>query len=721
MLLKTTLQVFFLALTSARSCGEFKPFHLYTKSEIAYLACDLQISLVAHFCAANDGSCNRCTSPDYLSTLAGCLKDEQNVGMEEYFIRKCWHEFSVNITRELWLEAYHNYTTFTTLSSNKVRATLLTPLVNSVLLNSTQTKSYKRAYNQYYENFNKSFYFGCGVLAFWGTTFLIAAMCHWTKWFCPNLMRRMTGPISNTIRRHITLPALGRKSRANESSSWRFVKYLAPTRSESIVIFLFCGSVIVCTCLDMEWEDGNPMFESKSVAICRLLADRTGIIASALVPMLILFAGRNNILQWITGWSFATYIQYHKWVARVVVLLVIIHSVAFTIIFVKQGRYTSTMMRECVIWATIGTISGSFIFAQSMLVLRRRYYELFLVTHIILAALFIAGSWKHVNHLGYTCFFYAATAVWATDRVVRLCRLLYFGCPKAEIRLLADETLKVTIPKPKYWSATPGGHAFLHFIRPTCFWQSHPFTFTSLAAGNASGDKVVMYLKVKGGVTHSLYQYLIASPGKRATIRVSLEGPYGENTAARNYDTAVFVAGGNGIPGTYSEVYALANRVDTKQKLELHWVIRDHKSIEWFTEELEALRNTSIHCVVHVTKPTHNPYALSKEIFAADKFYFSSEKVPNRDRYIVSTCSCDSMSDASVIGYGDLNHIEFRMGRPNVENLVRKNIAESKGSVAFIACGHPLMVDELRYQVASSLGETQGKRVDFFEQLQVWA
>lgn len=56
-----------------------------------------------------------------------------------------------------------------------------------------------------------------------------------------------------------------------------------------------------------------------------------------------------------------------------------------------------------------------------------------------------------------------------------------------------------------------------------------------------------------------------------------------------------------------------------------------------------------------------------------------------------------------------------------MEHLVRETLAKSKGSVAFVACGHPLMVDELRYQVARSLNEAQGKRVDFFEQLQVWA
>ena len=49
------------------------------------------------------------------------------------------------------------------------------------------------------------------------------------------------------------------------------------------------------------------------------------------------------------------------------------------------------------------------------------------------------------------------------DRAVRLARLFAFGFPQADITLIADETLKVQVQKPKYWKSVPGGHAFIHF------------------------------------------------------------------------------------------------------------------------------------------------------------------------------------------------------------------------------------------------------------------
>ena len=35
--------------------------------------------------------------------------------------------------------------------------------------------------------------------------------------------------------------------------------------------------------------------------------------------------------------------------------------------------------------------------------------------------------------------------------------------------------------------------------------------------------------------------------------------------------------------------------------------------------------------------------------------------------------------------------------------------------------GHPAMVDEIRYQILQNINNDERKRVDFYEQLQIWA
>jgi Ferric reductase like transmembrane component len=40
---------------------------------------------------------------------------------------------------------------------------------------------------------------------------------------------------------------------------------------------------------------------------------------------------RNNVLLWVTGWSFSTFNKFHKWVARVVTVEAILHSIGYTV------------------------------------------------------------------------------------------------------------------------------------------------------------------------------------------------------------------------------------------------------------------------------------------------------------------------------------------------------------------------------------------------------
>jgi len=62
----------------------------------------------------------------------------------------------------------------------------------------------------------------------------------------------------------------------------------------------------------------------------RYVSDRTGIISFMNFPVIWLFATRNNVVEFLTGWSFATCTNFHRWVARVATLQAVIHSVGYT-------------------------------------------------------------------------------------------------------------------------------------------------------------------------------------------------------------------------------------------------------------------------------------------------------------------------------------------------------------------------------------------------------
>ncbi len=686
------------------------PFAIHGQAQINYYACANAMARTAVFCPdAHAWSCH-CTEPAAMATLAGCLLDGAPPdGSEQFILQQCTSVYHAAVLPDTWRSAYLNFT----LHAKRVEEVpgfnrsiqVTVPLV----LSHTLASNYRRAYEMFLGNYDRSFYYGVAMVAYWVVVMLFASAVHWTKWHFPRACDKLTGPVANRWRRRITIPATFHKHKTNEQNvGWLCT--LLPSRLESIVLVGFLVVAVVCNACHYHHFKDDPVFARRLRAMLRYVADRTGITATVLVPMVILFAGRNNICQWATGWNYATYMTFHKWTARFMVVLVAVHLVCFAAICIDRGRLLILMHERYMIYGTVATVAAVALLVQATLALRRRWYETFLLLHIALAVAFIGGSWVHVRNFGYSVFFIISSGVWGLDRLVRICRLVYFGCPRAQVSLLANDTLKVVVRRPKLWKPIPGGHAFLHFMRPSCFWQSHPFTFTALRG------KIVMYLKVKGGVTHSLYRHLLSQPGHTAAIRVSLEGPYGEATQAKRFDNAVFVAGGNGIPGIYAEVVDLASRAATRQVLKLHWVIRDYSSLDWFYDELMALKESPIQCTVHVTQPepvlTYGATDDLSTVLSEDEQH---KYLHERDSLIPR-----STHDARQLR-AELGHIQFQEGRPSIKLLVGDEIDSSHGSVAFVTCGHPAMVDELRYQVANSLAYVSNRRIDFFEQLQVWA
>ncbi|KAF6066636.1 Ferric reductase NAD binding domain family protein [Candida albicans] len=377
------------------------------------------------------------------------------------------------------------------------------------------------------------------------------------------------------------------------------------------------------------------------------------------------------------------------------VSLFVIHAAAFSYLF--GDNYNLVMSETNFIWAVVAIVCGGIIMFQALLYFRRKWYEVFLVAHIVLAIFWTVGLWYHVQYRG-------------------LARLFAFGFPQADITLIADETLKVQVQKPKYWKSVPGGHAFIHFLDTKYFWQSHPFTFIEEESGS-----IIFFCKVKDGITRSLYNRLLSSPGKSTKVRVTVEGPYGEPTPARYADSAVFLAGGNGIPGIYSEVVDAAQGSSTgekKNKFKLVWVVREWKSLFWFYQELVNLKDLDIDTTIYVTRPE------SQAILSGD-----IHEKPKKDGVKVSVNKVDgeeeeedSESDGMIDNIkSELDHIQFHEGRPNIEFLVDRFVEQSNGSIAFVACAHHSMVDEIRYYCAHKIDNPEKKRVDFYEQVQVWA
>ena len=256
--------------------------------------------------------------------------------------------------------------------------------------------------------------------------------------------------------------------------------FLLPTLGQSFYIGLMTFLVLVFSFIDTSAILPSTWFADTTAQRTAYIANRTGSISMALMPLTILFAGRNNFLLYITGWSHGTYLLMHRWIARLCVLEVLIHSIAELRMYVVKGTLMTEQQELYWIWGSVGTVAGAILLVAS--IPRRFYYEIFLITHIILAVIFIVGTWYHIIYLyefnwGYQNWIYACAAVWFVDRLLRLGRIGKNGLQSATVELVGEELVRVDIPGVR-WNAEPGQHAyvFLPALRKWAPWENHPFS-----------------------------------------------------------------------------------------------------------------------------------------------------------------------------------------------------------------------------------------------------
>lgn len=672
------------------STASAEAFRYFTKDQIAVMSCDTAVEKSVYYAYIEDEPMAYCEMPQFAGAMALCLKKiKHSSGGIKYFINTCG--MTMDEFEDVWLNATKyetNATADPTFNETEIYS-------KPVLL----TEEYiQQAWNTVlgrYYNYNYSAWFSVTICAYWFVVVFAAGFCNMLYFICPGFVKLFNGTVSKAFRRYVSLPATAGNAHT-EAVFWKkYVGFLVPTRLELILIAVWYLLALVFNVVLYKHNEPNLYWPTSVAAeMGRKISDRSSMMCMFLIPVAWLFAGRNNFLQWFTGWSYARFMLLHRWSARLMMILCGIHTVSISISGIGMGKFMKRNSQAYVQWGYAAYVAGCIMCFQSLMYFRKNAYEIFVAIHFVLALVFSIGGWLHTTEKQYAEFFYASSAIWCFERLLRLVRIGAYGVRTAKVQLIADETLRVLVPRPSWWKPFPGCHTFIYFLRPTCWWQSHPFTIVDSIDGE---NTITLYLKVKGGATHGLYKYLSKQPDNTANIKVLVEGPYGNRIPVDKYDSAVFIAGGNGIPGLYYEAMDLAAK--TQQRIRFYWVIRNYSSLEWFLPELKKLSGTAIEPIVYVTRPeTDN---------VSDEKALDSEKKDETS----------DLEKSSVLS--DLTHVEFRHGRPSVTQIIKEEAEEGNGSVAFVTCAHSNMTDEARQAVVDTLDDSK-HRLELFEQLQVW-
>lgn len=399
---------------------------------------------------------------------------------------------------------------------------------------------------------------------------------------------------------------------------------LMPTRGQAILIaYQVILNVVLCAVGYHSAQPNAWWYGHVGEEIMTYIGNRTGVLSFANIPLLILYAGRNNFLLWVTDWTTDTFMLLHRWVAYISTLQAILHSILYLKIYIDLGRHASESQYEYWIWGAIGTIAMSVLLPASAIPFRHKLFELFLAWHVILTIFALVGSYLHIvlryqRQWGYEVWIIMALVIWGFDRIMRVMRMLKNGLRWATITVVDDEYLRVDVE-----GATGDGHACLYFPTLTWrVWENHPFCISatrlrfanepassagSLQTGSVSGDSKQDVKEADAttaaldksdcpiGLTFLLRTYAgtTALLRSHARLPVFVESGYLHVPDCSDYESMICIAGGVAITAALPLLRSFPGRP------RLYWSSRSAGLVRCVEPELEGTEKNIVVCRRH--------------------------------------------------------------------------------------------------------------------------
>ncbi|EAW22133.1 ferric reductase family protein [Aspergillus fischeri NRRL 181] len=513
------------------------------------------------------------------------------------------------------------------------------------------------------------------------------------------------------------------------SSRRRLLWWTFPGRIHAIVVLLFWILSIVLCLIGYRTFSDNIYWPEISAQLLRYVADRTGILSFANIPLLWLFAGRNNIFLWATGWSYSTFNIFHRHVAWIATLQAVVHTILYIVLFIQAGNAWKKMQKPYLLWGTLAMLAMILVFPFAVDWFRRRAYETFLVLHILFSVVALVGCFYHViifeDH-EYWFYLWPAVVIWISDRVLRLIRVVYCNL---HVRLGSHSRFQCTGCVATYDKAAdiihleltpgsglqpaPGQYYFLYQPFRLTGWESHPFTLGSWSykdgapstqcrslkrdsttdvseipllpdtpsSGSDYGSidtsadpperKLALrfWIRPYDGWTRHLRDQCLQSPTRTIHPNILLEGPYGEQCPLWKYESVLLIAGGTGIAAAvpYIQDHILRSSTGRTSTQGIHLV--------WTARQPALMRDIA---------GRELKQALRRKDFRVS-FYVTSEST-----------SQDEIMDG----------VEYACGRPDLQAIITAHAEEarlSSSSVLVLVCGPSGMADQARAAVHQAM------------------
>lgn len=472
------------------------------------------------------------------------------------------------------------------------------------------------------------------------------------------------------------------------------------------------------------------------------LGVRAAWLAVAQVPLLILLAGKNNLIGCVTGISYERLNVLHRWVSRVLLLLATLHfgyqSYGWNKYGIMQLEWstddcppTGIAAYAILLWMNLSTLAP----------IRNWHYEFFVVQHILTFFGFIVAVAYHIpsTALYARVYIYIPIALYIIDRIIRSTRWISNNTKpgRATLETVGEGVTKVRIHSSRITKWRPGAHVLLS-IPNFGKAQSHPATIVSTPSSHS--NDLVFILKGHKGFTKRIYDS--SSPVTSTTALLDqdekpscpslsgdhlalIDGPYGGTPADfAAFDTVVLLAGSTGVTFTLPILLDLAERAQRHalpvRAVTFVWVVKTLASTAWIAEELQSAFKGLHGAGIDV--------AVKLFVTCDDSL---TDAVPKRAgcRCVVSNgpCCCtrvapaiNDVDDISSVGSGEktstvrtpcagrlgaqnqqLSFASLQAGRPNVDALLWQALDAADGETGVAVCGPLGLSTAVRRSVVS--------------------
>lgn len=351
-----------------------------------------------------------------------------------------------------------------------------------------------------------------------------------------------------------------------------------------ILIIILYAALILCLTFVDAWTAGFQQYVS--------IGFRAGWIAVAQLPLVVLLAGKKNIIGYLTGTSYVQLNYLHRWVARMVFFCSTIHMIFMYRNFEEFG-FTSMEWNTdtCPPTGTAAWVILCWIVFSSISPVRNWRYEIFVAQHIISYIGFIIAVIIHIQPYPKTIWVYTyiTCGIILLDWLIRIPFFLR-GISKARLYKASNDITLVTIIAPHMSSWKPGQFIRLSIPKIGIF-QFHPFTIANLP--NAEHE-LKLVCKRKDGFTKKLLEYAENSANKNLVSFV--DGPYGDLSKLQIYENLVIVIGGSaisfGLPFFLEFASDLKLASNTK-RINLIWIEKNIDHLKLVLNDLTLMSNSN--------------------------------------------------------------------------------------------------------------------------------